>query len=333
MKKLTTFLSATLVFGLFLIIISCRDKEVAEEETWSEINGLNSPMGIAKDSKGRVWLTEAGTGADDARLSVISPSGQKKDVLTGLPSAVSNGAVEGIGRPYVKNNALFFAHGVSGRIYKLKADVGTLSEADFPLALSDFEIWDINSFARGLPTSNDSNTNVIDLYLHDNGDMYILDAGANVMIRRDRSGGSFSLFAEFPKIPTPAPFPVSEDAVPTGFVFDGTRFLVSALSGVPFNTGKARIFSVSTAGQVTEYKDAFTNLIHIELDENHKPVVLQYALFSLEAGFQAGSGKILDENGVALLSGINQPIDLLRKNDDTYYLLSYGDGKLKKVQL
>ncbi len=324
---------ATLVFALSVLIISCRDKEVTEEETWSEITNLNAPMGIAKDSKGRLWVTEGGTGANDARLSVISPAGHKTEVLTGLPSVVSNGAVEGISRPHIRNNTLFFAHGVGGLIYRLKADAGSLSEADFPLSTTDFEIWDINSFARGLPTSNDNNTNVIDLYLHDNGDLYILDAGANAMIRRDHTNGNFSLFAEFPKIPTPAPFPVSEDAVPTGFVFDGSRFLVSALSGAPFNPEKARIFSVSTAGQVTEYKSAFTNLIHIELDKSNKPVVLQYALFSLETGFQAKSGGILDENGVALLSGINQPTDLVRKNDDTYYLLSYGDGTLKKIKL
>ncbi len=334
MKKLTVFFPAALALALSAVIISCRDKEVAaEEETWSEISNLNSPMGIAKDSKGRLWITEAGTGSNDARLSVISLSGQKTEALTGLPSVFANGAIEGIGRPHIRNNKLFFSHGTGGLIYKLKADAGSLGETDFPLSLSDFEVWDINSFARGLPTSDDSNTNVVDLYLHDNGDLYILDAGANAMIRRDQSTGNFSLFAGFPKIPTPAPFPVSGDAVPTGFVFDGTRFLVSALSGFPFNSEKSTIFSVSTTGQVAEYKSAFTTLIHIELDKSSKPVALQYALFSLETGFQAKSGSILDENGTVLLSGINQPVDLVRKNDDTFYLLSYGDGTLKKIQL
>lgn len=333
MKKYTTFIHTAFFIALSLIFLSCSKDEVEEKETWSEISGLKSPMGMARDSKGRIWLTEAGTGANDASLSVISLSGQRTPVLSGLPSVVENGAVEGIGRPHIRNNTLFFSHGTAGLIYKLKSDAGALVEADFPLSKSDFEVWDINSFARALPTSGDANTNVVDLYLHDNGDLYILDAGANALIRRDRSSGAFSLFAEFPKIPTPAPFPASEDAVPTGLVFDGSRFLVSALSSAPFNPEKAKIFSVSTAGQTTEYKGGFTNLIHIELDPNNKPVVLQHALFSLQTGFQAGSGAILDEKGTVLVPGVNRPTDLLRKDDQNYYLLCYGDGTLKKVKL
>lgn len=336
MKKNSTLIyTACILIASLVVFISCRDEEIKEKETWSEITGLKSPMGIARDSKGRVWVTEAGTGANDASLSVISLSGQKTAVLTGLPSVVANGAIEGIGRPHISNNTLLFSHGIAGLIYHLKTQVNDLNDTDFPLSQSDFDVWDINSFARALPTSADSNTNVVDLHLHSSGDLYLLDAGANALIKRDRTNGNFSLVAGFPKIPTPAPFPVSQDAVPTGMAFDGTRFLVSTLSGFPFNAGKAKIFSVTTTGQVTEYKSDFSNLIHLTLDKASKPVALQYALFTLETGFQANSGSVVDENGTALLSGLNQPVDILRKEeeDNTYYLLSFSSGTLKKVTL
>lgn len=314
---------------------SCKDdpEPKIEEESWEQVTGLLSPMGIAKDANGRVWVTEAGTGKDDARLSFISPDGQKTAVLTGLPSVVANGAIEGITRPYIKGNSLLFAHGTSGRVYKLKTELSALKSSSLPLSANDFDILEVGNFARKLPTSADSNSNVMDLHLSDNGDLYILDAGANAIIKSQGGGNTLSLFAALPKISTPAPFPVSEDPVPTAFVFDGTRFFVSALSGVPFNEGKSKIFAVTATGQVSEYKQGFTNLIDIELDASGKPVALSHGTFSLAAGFADGTGSVSNEAGTVLLGQINRPAAILRKEGNTYYLLSFGEGLLKKIVL
>jgi hypothetical protein len=329
------------LIGLFTLIFtvaaawSCKDDPdpKIEEETWEQVTGLMAPMGIAKDAQGRVWVTEAGTGKDDGRLTFISPDGQKTAVLTGLPSVVANGAIEGITRPYVKGNTLLFAHGIAGRVYKLKGELSALKTSSLPLSANDFEILEVRDFARKLPTSADSNSNVMDLHLADNGDLYMLDAGANAIIKSQGGGATLSLFAELPKISTPAPFPVSEEAVPTAFVFDGTRFFVSALSGVPFNEEKSKIFTVTTAGQVNEYKQGFTNLIDIELDANGKPVVLSHGTFSLAAGFADGTGGVSNEAGTLLLGQISRPTALLRKEANTYYLLNFGEGILKKIVL
>lgn len=329
--NLSLYWITTLTF-LFLACKKDPDPQI-EQETWEQVTGLLSPMGMAKDTKGRIWITEGGTGNNDARLSFVTLDGQKVVSLSGLPSVIANGAVEGISRPYIKGELLLFAHGISGKVYKLKKNLTSLADNQLTFTLSDFDVLDLNAFARALPTSIDSNTNVMDLHVDDKGDLYILDAGANVLIKSEKATNNFSVFAEFPKIPNEAPFPVSQDPVPTGLSFDGSKFLVSALSGVPFAPGKAKIFTVSTSGQVTEYKSNFTTLIDIELDANSQPTVLSYATFSLESGFAPNSGTISDSNGNILLNGLNQPSAILRKEGNVYYVLSYGDGTLKKYTL
>ncbi|MGH7563965.1 MAG: hypothetical protein ACREK5_06045 [Gemmatimonadota bacterium] len=58
--------------------------------------GLLAPQGIELDDQGRLWIAEQGTGADDGRISVLTPDGQVHPVLVGLPSNLVQGNPEGV---------------------------------------------------------------------------------------------------------------------------------------------------------------------------------------------------------------------------------------------
>ncbi len=332
MKKTSTFFRYVL-FGLTSVVtLSCMNDHFVQDPPF--ITGLNAPMGFAKESNGRLWVTEAGTGSNDAKLTLISTDGEKKTVLSGLVSVTANGTVEGIGRPYIDGDSLYFTHGTEGMLYKLKKAVSAVTFGELPLTLSAFDSREIGKFARKLPSTLDSNTNVIDMIKSTDGHLLLLDAGANAIIKRDKTTGELSSFAEFGRITTP-PFP--RDAVPTAIVWDGTKYLVSALTGYPFVEGSSQVYSVSADGKtISVYKSGFTSLIHLELDKNNKPVVLQFATFVQPPppptpGFQSGTGKINAENGTHLLGNLDKPVDLIRYGANDYYLLSNGDGTIKKI--
>src|SRR5690606_18643339 len=122
------------------------------------------------------------------------------------------------------------------------------------------------------------------------------------------------------------------EAVPTGIVFDGSKFLVSSLSGGPFIKGSAKILQVDLDGTVSDYKTGFTTATDILLTPNNKPLITEFAEFSLAPpGFVPATGRIANEEGATILGGLTMPTDLEREGDKTYYLLSYAEGTIQKL--
>jgi hypothetical protein len=285
------------------------------------VSGLNAPIGITLDDNGNVWVTEAGTGKDDASVSMFTQTGVKTTLLHGLPSVLANGSVEGLSHLLYHSGKLYILHGVSGMLYT--ADVSSFKPGSSAVPLNTLEVQDIGTYVRSLALTDPLNSNAYDMVHGGDGHLYIVDAGGNAIIRRDNSTGMLSKFAEFPKTPKGA------DAVPTGIVYDGSSFLVSTLTGFPFAEGDAKIYKVDGIGNVSEYKTGFTLMTHLTLSASNKPVVVQYGKF--DRGFADSTGKVLDENGYVLLDKLNLPTDIVRGPDDIYYLLSYKDGTISRL--
>lgn len=314
---------------LFLIVLSCTDhlQPMPEPQAFSSeafVSGLKSPIGIAADDKGNLWVSEAGTGNNnnDGSIALITPSGTKTIFVSGLKSVTGEGTPEGISHLHFRNGKLYFLHGVSGMLYI--ADVSMFKTGDAAVKLSDIPSEDIGTFVRSLALTDPLNSNAFNLTFGPDDHLYIVDSGANAIIKRDKVTGKLSLFTHFPNTSENA------EAVPTGIVYDGSKFLVSTLTGFPFSLGKAKIYQVDNAGTVRDYKADFTTLTGITLSVNKKPIVIQYSVFGAR-GFAAKTGKILDENGNTLLDHISNPTDIIRTGDKMYYLLSYNDGTITKV--
>jgi hypothetical protein len=289
-------------------------------------SGLTLPLGMSFDGLGRAWVTESGTGKNDARVSLVTKDGKVYPVITGLASIVSNEAVEGIGHVLYQEGILYILEGATGTLYI--ANVAGFKPGDAPVDAKTLPKEDIGTFVKAQMLTNPVNTNVYNLTFGPNGDLYIVDSGANAVIKRNSQTKALSVFARIPNVgPT-------TEAVPTGITFDGQKFLVSGLSGFPFGAGATKIHRVDLAGNVSDYQTGFTTLTDITLSANNKPIVVQYARFALAPptpGFQAKTGLITNGDKTILLDGLDRPTDIEQVNDRLYYVLNSGDGTLVKL--
>ncbi|MCE7065044.1 ScyD/ScyE family protein [Dyadobacter sp. CY326] len=326
MKKSIFSLSTLLIF---LYVLSCTDhlQPFPEPQSFSTetiVRGLKSPVGLTLDDHNNIWVTEAGTGNNnnDGSVSMITPSGSKTTFVTGLASITKEGSTEGIGHILFHKGKLYFLHGANGILYT--ADIASFKAGDAPIKLTDIPSQDIGTFARSLALTNPLNANTFDLTFGPDDHLYIVDSGSNAIIKRDKSNGTLSLFAHFPDVAA------GVETVPTGIVYDGSKFLLSSLTGFPFAPDAAKIFQVDNLGNVSTYQSKFTTLTGITLSVNNKPIVIQHGVFG-QMGFGAKTGRVLDENGKTLLGDISRPTDIIRAGDTTYLLLSYQDGTISKL--
>ncbi|MCE6987605.1 ScyD/ScyE family protein [Dyadobacter sp. CY323] len=324
--------AASLYLLLFVGVLGCVDHELPEEQIPEPTsltaapfaNGLRFPIGMDVDDKGNLWVSEAGTGKDDGAIVMITPGGQKTTVLEGFKSAKGNEAVEGISHVLYDKGTLFILHGIEGKLYI--ADVSNFKAGDLPMALNLIPFEEHGPFVKSFSFTDPLNSNLYGLTLGPDGHLYMTDAGANAIFKRDKNTKEFTFFA---KIPDVAP---KTDAVATGIVFDGTKFLVSTLSGGPFFENSAKIFEVSTSGVVKIYRENFTTLTHLTLTAGKKPLVISLAKFDLKLGeFTPFSGTVRNESGDVLLDNQMMPTDIKRSGPKEFYLLSYALGTVQKL--
>lgn len=328
--KRNALLSLSTSLLLLLGVAACVDHEPNPEPTQFTVSapivsGLVNPLGMTMDEAGNIFVTEIGTGKNDAKVTMITPAGVKKTVVSGLPSAAGpEGGPEGISHPIYKDGKLYILHGIAGKLFIANVAGFTTSSPEIPLAsLDNFEY---GNQIRAFHLVSPDNSNMYDLTFGPDGDLYIVDAGSNAIFRRSKTDGNLFLFAVLPKI-GPAP---GVDAVPTGIVYDGSKFLVSTLTGFPFAPGAAKIFAVNPAtAVVTPYKENFTVLTHLELTAGNKPLALKFADFGM--GFAPNTGAVIDENGNVLASGLMMPTDLKRISDREYLVLSMPMGTIQKL--
>lgn len=286
-------------------------------------SGFKSGIGLTSDEKGQIWVTENGTGANDAKVSVVSKSGEVKAVITGFKSIISpeDGLPAGLTHLQYRAGKLYILHGVEGKLYIVKtSDL----KAGSPIKASTLKGEDIGTFVKSKKLSNPINTNLYNLTFGPKEDIYLVDAGANAVIKRNASDKKLSVFA---KIPNPKE---GVEAVPTGIVFDGSRFLVSALSGFPFSIGGTNISQVDLSGKVKIYKKGFTLLTDIVLTHYNRPLVLQFSKFE-NFSFLPTAGQLLDENGKVLCKDLMMPTSVIQANPQTFYVLNMASGIIQKL--
>ncbi len=303
-------------------------------------DGLTSPFGVAVGPGGNVFIVEQGTGADDAQVSIVTPGGDVFPFLVGLQS-VGEGEIAGTWNLVFNGDDLWITQGVGEPIFEshlLRISTTGFTPGAPPLTTADLDInQDVGAFVIG---EGFDDTNLFNLTFGPGGDAFLVDSGANAIIRRDAATGDLSVFAVFPSLPNPTAIgPPFIDPVPTGIVFTGDGFLVSALTGFPFLPGFSRVFRVDLAGNVSLFRDGFTSLTGIALDpRDGKPVVLEFAAFVLgpppDGGFQPGTGavkKLHETTTQTLASGLNFTPALAFAPDGDLFVTSFF-GQLLRIQ-
>ncbi len=263
------------------------------------VSGLATPIGMETDAGGNIWLAQVGTGNDDGKVSVIAPDGTVNDVVTGLPSFfdAASGELVGAWRSYqLPNNRLLVISGEGTHQYSatlLTYDLTGWSPGDTPLGLLDFEeAFNIDDYVLGQGAQN---SNPYSVAWKSSGEMYIVDAGGNGILRRDLATDELSYFATFADLPNPTPVgPPVIDFVPTKLMSDGADgFYVCNLTGFPFLGGMAGVKHVAPDGTVTDFALGQTLLVDLAVDPaDGELVALQFAEFQLgPVGFQPGSAR------------------------------------------
>jgi hypothetical protein len=312
------------------------DHELPQGSVTMYASGLVAPLGMEMDEKGQLWVTEAGDGkASNGRLSLITTSGEIIPVVTGFASEISpEGGVFGLNHILLQNGILWMLHGVEGKLYKL--DVSTFKPGSSPLKASDLTFEDLGAFVKKHDFEHDTDaSDLFSLTLGPGGDLFIVDAAANAIIRRNASSGELSIFATIPPIQTTAGDPAEIEPVPTGIAFDGEKFLVGCFSGYPFPANEAPIFQVDLNGKVSIFQSGFSSLADLDLDVDGKPVVVEYGNWTGEA-FAENSGTFASAAGgkrMIRLGGLNFPNSIKTAGPHTYFVAQTFDGIIQKISL
>lgn len=245
-------------------------------------NGL---IGVEVDADGNLWLTEHGTGNDDGQVTIVDKNGNKTLFMTGLPSTYNAlaGEVAGSFRTIqMANNKVLVVIGEGTHAQSealLIVDKSTFTPGT-PLTLANVEqTIKLGTFvhAQGFVQSDPYN-----LTFDTNGNMFIADAGANSILKWEKSSGNLSIVKTLAGIPNPLPFgPPVSDAVPTKVLAkpDGT-FHVCQLSGFPFVQGVANVYNLNTAGDLTVHASGFSCLTDMHFDpKDGNLCVMQFGVF------------------------------------------------------
>ncbi len=302
-------------------------------------DNLQAPMGMDIDWRGNVWVAETGTANNDGKIVVIRTDNDNHDKgkaetydaiinLSSIKNAVS-GEPEGPAHLLFDRGVLYILAG--DLLYKV--DVSKFKPGDAPIDGSKLPAEDIGTFVRSLNIVTPNDSHPYNLIKGPDGNLYIVDAGANAIIKR-AGPGHYSVLAEFPDFKNPTTVgPPMVQSVPTGIVADRDGFLVTTLTGFPFPEGKAVIYRVSMKGDVSVYQAGFTTLVDISDGNYNGNVVLHHGTFG-PTGFIANTGSLLYANGnasVTIVDKLNMPSGLKQIDRQSWYVTSLGDGTLLKV--
>lgn len=280
-------------------------------------SGLADPRGIAVAEDGTVYVTEAGTGGSEpvptppgegpdgppstrgltGQVTRIGPGGAKSVVAGNLPSYAGGGA-NGPNGIIVAGGALWVTIGGAGPSTPLVTPLpneNTVVRID-PGTGAVTRVADLGAFEKANnPDPYNIDTNPYGLALGADGNLYVADAGGNVLLRVNPTTGQIGVVAVIPGLPVtreelppgliPPDAPVANpgrgdlpelDPVPTGVAVapDG-GFYVGLLSGFPFLPGKAKVLRVRADGTLSDAATGLTLVIGVAVGPDNLLYVSQ----------------------------------------------------------
>lgn len=322
-----------LLIPVLLLFAACKKNDPPVAIVTTVASGFTAPMGLALAHNNQFWVSEAGTIANDGSVWLVLPNGQKHLAIKNLAAFTNahSGEPQGTAHILLDKGHLLILSGD----YLYRVDVSSFKPGDKPIDAAKLPYEDIGAFAHNYPfkltTSTDSHP--YNMAIGPDGDLYIVDAGANAIIHR-HGPGKYSVLAELPPIPNPTPVggPMME-SVPTSIWYDGKDFLVTTLTGFPFAEGGAVVYKVSRSGNVSTFQSGFTTGMDLVKGRAGNHVILSHGGFGPQ-GFLPNTGSISWMNGQKIFpitTGLNMPVALKQQNECTWYITCLGDGTVKKV--
>ena len=282
-----------------------------DQDVWE---GLNTPIGVEFDGNGNIWFTEMGVQGPDnpgnGKINYLSPGLDGSYDLNGFVEGVavafsSMGEATGaLQLAFDTDGSLLLAAGGPnippfpslGSILRYDPTEMVRSAGPYDVLASPALMQQIPVFPFVVGSGyGDSNTYAV-APAGDDGDLYIVDSGANALLRWSSAADELSVVVDFPAVENPkGSVPGISQAVPTQVIADGEGgAIVVQLVGFPFADGVASIFQVSASGDLTTMYTGFQTLIDVEMAADGSLLVTSAGSFDLKLGnFTPGDGKIL----------------------------------------
>ena len=332
--RCAAFVAATLLLAAPALVMAQVEPEVFA-------TGLVAPQGIVVDDQGRIWVAEQGTGNSDGRISVVLPNGQVHPFLTDMPSNIVQGQPESAHHLLFHDGMLWATLGLGeespdGRL--LGIDTTDFAPGDPPLSLDDVEVdEDVASFVLDQDFDDDTDqTNIYNMTIGPDGDLIIVDASANAVLRRTSDTGTLSVVASLPRVTNPTPVgPPMTQAVPTAVIYMDDLLFVTSLPGFPFVENTGLIYQVDLEGEVSVFHEGFTTAVDLVLDPDGNFVVAQFGGFDPASGFIPNTGSIVrltEGNTEQLTTDLNFPAGIDFASNGDLYIAAFGDGQLLRVE-
>ena len=306
-------------------------------------SGLDNPRGLAFDSEGALYVTEAGRGGagpcmhgpegDDVCFGTSGAitkikRGEQERVVSGLPSLAPVDGTQAIGPSDVafQDETMLFTVGlgadpaVRANVPREGGNLGWLLRASEHKKVD--RVADIAGYeAKANPDGGmpDSNPNSL---VATESSTVVVDAGGNSLVSVSRNG-KVSTLAVFPGQPISVPnAPPEMQAVPTSVVRgpDGAYY-VGQLIGFPFLVGAAKVYRVEPGEKPTVFADGFTNIIDIGFGHDGSLYVLEIAHNGLLSGDPNGALIKVREDGThqtVLDKGLTMPGGLALDEEHAY---------------
>ncbi len=310
-------------------------------------SGFLSPTGmhaVQGSSIGSGFIvSEAGTGANDGRVTFLEDGTfNRQTVVEGLPSIISEGFASGPHDATLSKNDLFVALGetldpiLNSTVVRFDLNVTPWALGMPPLTTADIaEIIPVNAFVT---SQGYAHSNVFSMVLGRKNNLFIVDAGANAIIRYDFKTSALSVYVDIPGEPNPTSVgPPIIDAVPTRLRWDGKTLRVSTLTGFPFLPGLAKIYAVDAGKQLSVEQDGLTLVTGFDYDpQNDRLVVTELASsFDPVTGFAPNTGSVVEftRSGDRVPISVDAafPTAVMHKPDGTPFFTSLADGVLYRI--
>ncbi len=275
--------------------------------------GLVLPVGLEADSSGQLWVAEMGADPTDpaapgvGRVSMLAGNLDggftQVPLLENIPVAFNT-----FGEPSGTHHISFASDGSMlvatggpyipgqlplGSITRLDPTFSSLAAGphaiDGAATIENIPIFPYVRQDAGYADSNVYSAAEI------GGDLWIVDAGANAVIRRDAAGG-FSVLADIPnKVNPKGTTPPTSQSVPTRIISDGRGgAYLAELTGFPFVDGSADIYRLAADGTLTTVASGLKTLVDLTLAEDGSLLVCSAGDFDPTTQQPTpGTGKVL----------------------------------------
>ena len=310
------------------------------------MSGLQGPLGLELDKRARVWLSEMGPVVlpGDGRVSWFYVGQDTLNpFVTGFPIAIAG--TEGAGVAHValdsQDNLLLCTGGppappAFGSVTRFDSTPCVAEAGPYTVCLGTpcpSPVTQELPIAPFVLSNGGLNTNVYSVAEDTNGDLYIADAGGNMIVKHEKATNTLSVFSNLPFTagsPSVESVPTRIISVPNDGAPTSLALILVELTGGPFVPGTSRVWGFTNAGTRSVLATGLTTVVDCELDPTGN------ALFVCSAGsfdsvggiFAPGTGSIervdLATGTISLvLGGLWLPTGIEFIGKDIYFCAFY----------